>query len=383
MEFNRLPGIKPWNIATLLIITLIIAWFLARHRPPTYRPITLGVSAYVLLSIWMGVSVFWAPDLELAAGVALAQIATATALILVLVAAFPAHRSGPRRFARALTNYTAFYCVVSILLYIYGFLTFPDYPTIFGLGDTLGFRFDRARALRLVGFAENPNFLAVYLVLPLLLLLSTAHSVADWLKTAIIVAALMLTMSRGVVIALLAGALVGLPIDLLTSHGANMRYWKRVGTAVMAASATGAGAVLLSETLREWVQSRILTAAPSERISIWESAVASIDNPLLGDGLQAIMANISQFSHNTFLDVLLEMGILGLVLWTIVALFIAIRLFSHSREQFTTATGHAFLSLFFAGITHSLLYNPIYALGIAFAILLTTQRSHQLHGATP
>lgn len=98
------------------------------------------------------------------------------------------------------------------------------------------------------------------------------------------------------------------------------------------------------------------------RLSLWETGLHMIkDSPIAGKGLTGFSKNYEVYSvdktlehhptpHNLFLQTWVELGVLGLVSFAIILLFVVLRAIRKRTDAYAFGTGLAVIAIFFHGL---------------------------------
>jgi O-antigen ligase len=180
------------------------------------------------------------------------------------------------------------------------------------------------------GFGGDPNAVGVATAIILFCGLSLRFRRRDWLRHVVnvmLVAAIFASNSRGAIaalaVALLVGALMGSP-----------DYRK-----YLAAFATAGGALLVV-VLRnlDWVSGLAnplekLQRGSTRRFQEWSQVLdAFAEKPMLGDGLRYSEALLGKYTENSYLTLLADTGLLGLLMYGTIMLVPAALLLSRRRH---------------------------------------------------
>lgn len=107
---------------------------------------------------------------------------------------------------------------------------------------------------------------------------------------------------------------------------------------------------------------RFAMIGSSPRFVYWESIVTKLSNPaflVFGAGLRAAEEELGGYSHNSYLDLLFETGLIGFALWTLFAIFTTMRgIASLSQRAGLLPWLHVWLLTLFMFLSFSLMYNP-------------------------
>lgn len=308
--FERVPGLESFTVTkpfgAVLVISLLITWTRDREQMPALprdRPLLMFLLAgFVVFAV---ASMAWAADPGTTASSSLRLALVATMFLVV----YSAIRT-PRDLLLLAWAYVTGTCLVS----------------------TVALATGEWSEGRLTSGALDPNFLAATLVSSSVIALFMLAAVRRlWQQavlvafTAVFIVALVLTQSRGG----LGAALVAL-VAAIAFAG---RWRARVAVAVLVVASAGIVyyAVLAPASVRERVTS-ISAGASASRADTWTIAVnAASDRPLGGVGLGNFplvqreylpaalnlpRADFVLFNelvvHNTYLEILSELGIVGL-----------------------------------------------------------------------
>ena len=197
---------------------------------------------------------------------------------------------------------------------------------------------------RLIGTFEDPNLFSSYLVISFcFLLMSRIVKPRAWktISALVILASMILTGSRAVIPAVLAGLLVA----VLTARGARVarrQLWRiaTLGVALVAVSFLVWNPLTSLESVSRIFTSED-TAITDARIQLWSVAWKMWqENPILGVGIgqyqavadQYVFGGVANIAHNTYLSFLAESGLVGLVVFLSLPLTIVVRVVRSRRQ---------------------------------------------------
>lgn len=294
------------RIVGLVASAVGILHILARRR---VRPLSWFHVFAVLFVLWAGVSSFWSidPDATRMRFVTYLQL-------LVLVWLIWEIAWSPERQRALLQAYVLGVCVAAVA-------TIHNYV----LGDPWRVPLDDAEAARFVALNQDPNYLGVTLVLglPMAWYLGLCHPHGRLRRTwqlyiPLGITAILLTASRGAFLS----AVVALMIVPWTLGRVRLRT--KVGLGALAVGSLVLASSFVPEESLERIRS---TRADIEagyfggRINIWMAGLeVAREHPLAGVGAGAFGAAIAPTlhrewgSHQTYLEILVEQGIVGLLL---------------------------------------------------------------------
>lgn len=319
------PGIKvaPWDLASVLIASAWIAHFL-RHGLTANKAISVGIALMLLFISWMVVQAFRSPVHDRAFTMVL--LILRDLVLFVAIATFIVHVRDIRTLNRAVFILGVAVALVSIVLYLANLDVAREARRPFG---NIILMFGGQGFPRLIGFARDPNFYAMFISVSLFLGVAEAHmdKLLKWTGVAIITIALILTLSRTAIVAVpLSVMLVTVLLNRMKSGSNKASFFKSVmpWLAVLLVVMLVFG--VLSVTMRpvfDWAIYRFVNVLDSPRMDLWAVLVDDPSVFLAGQGLRsAVVALEGHSAHNSYLDILFETGILGLILWGAFAVYI-------------------------------------------------------------
>ena len=221
---------------------------------------------------------------------------------------------------------------------------------------------------RLIGLARDPNFYAMFMSVSLMMGVAEAHmgKALKWSGVAVITVAFVLTLSRTAIIAVpLSVILVTLLHHRMKAYPSNSSFLKSLLPWITVLLVVVFVFTFLSVMMRpvfDWAIYRFLNILDSPRLDLWAVLVADPSVFLAGEGLRSsslILGGSS--SHNSYLDILFETGILGLILWVAFAVYIAKRGLALIRlETAAVPWLQALLMVMMMMATLSITYHPIF-----------------------
>jgi len=330
-------GWAGWSVAVVLTI-FASAWFLwAFDSRPTFRRVP---SLLYLFLFWLGLSVVWSqyqPQTLLTSAMQFGG---------TLFAVFLANQFGWRQLLNVLANTVRFVLVTSLLFELLAALTgpieplFPNYEGEPPSASYLWSQGNLFEAERIQGIVGNANLLAFVAALGIFLFLIELMVTAGkkWIPMAAIVLAVtlfVLAKSAGMTVAIALitfAALVAIMAEGRTYAARRVVYARALA---ILSIVTAIGAAFYRELFD------LLGKSPdaSGRFYIWEKVLPLIeDKPILGWGWTGywipgiepwedlvVINSVPMYqSHNAYLDVWLQLGLVGLALfcWVIVQGFV-------------------------------------------------------------
>jgi O-antigen ligase len=236
--------------------------------------------------------------------------------------------------------------------------------------------------LRAFAFFPDPHMLAFYLsiigasVLSILLYAAATSSFLVVAPSYILLAiCLLLTFSRGGYLGFLAGLIIVL---LVSRH--------KIGVKFAAITAGLVGAALVFTIVNAPFVSRLVSSFDSSegsnagRLALWSQAIEIVPQHLLGVGLGNYAVLTADFdsarnpvtTHNLYLDLLVETGVLGFFAFIGFLTFVAAALFKQamSEENAIRAVAIGFIGALAGFCVHSFFEVPLYSPGVFVLLML-------------
>jgi putative inorganic carbon (HCO3(-)) transporter len=391
---NALPGIDAASHAGSAVIAL--AWFgtLYGRRERAVPGLRGQQWALALFVVWLAVSIIWSKDAS-AASTALLPWGAAALFFIVLVTL-----DLDRRQVRLLLGAFIAGVVISVLVGMVGGLSPQN--ELSAITEEEG---------RLSGGEGDPNYLAAGIVPAIVLAAGLAGGARRFLpRLALLAAAGILTVglastqSRGGLLAAVVGTVLAL---IVAKHG---RAW----VVALVALVIGVGAVWFASTPDAWERVTSTADAGNGRGSLWRVAGRIFsDHPIVGVGLDNYQRHAPEYTrgggrlefvnfiaekphvvHNTYLQLLVETGIVGLALFLAIlaaslrAAVRAARRFEELGDLELATISRTVLVAMVAGLTASFFISngpdfQLWALLALGPVLLALAASSTATGARP
>lgn len=264
-----------------------------------------------------------------------------------------------------------FYVSFSVIWYVLGVLSMKVYMEHH---DFYGVTIEKSIP-RMIGFNNDPNICAlIFLFFSFLFYFSKERFAKVFFYVSFL--CLMLTLSRGGAAAFFAGFFV---IFIMGSKFEKLKFIFIGGGAIFFVFIL---AFLYPDSYELFIEKRLSGLEEGGgRFQIWANAFSLVDEkPILGYGIfsfRAIMEHhfgISKFAHNTFVEVVLELGLLGFILFTLpllVTFFFCVKLTKINEYKFLLP---AYVSLLVAMNGLSIYINIIFL----FFILVISVATYKL-----
>lgn len=354
------------SLADIAIIILGYIWLIyalaVRFHVHVSRNLIVAILLASLFAIWIGIQAFRSP--EPVRGFTMFLLMLRDVAILWLVGStLRSIRDVP------LLNKVVFLigvgvAVLSLALYSFAALDYQDI-----LGDPsrwhpkIIYELGQAGILRLQGFAGDPNFYSLWMAVSLFcgLIVTEVRRLWKWLGIMAITASIVLAFSRGFFVALGASSL--LIVFWLVFAGAKTPWRRYAKPLIGGALAMGIIALVtlpfMQESPARLLISRFQLAPLDPRLGMWKEILNDLPHELLlGKGLRTTEWTLGgMYSHNSYLDLLFETGLIGFVLWVFFAIFVTIRGLNARSAELLPWT-HCWLLTLFMFLFFSLLYNP-------------------------
>ena len=372
-------SIGPWDWA---ILGLAFLWVVLLFR----RPLRIRknfIPALILalfFTFWLGISAFFSSQPERALTMILLQLRN---LVLVLaIGTLFNDVNALGSLNRKLLWIGALIASSAVLMYT---SALPRYLEI--LSDPsqwkpgIGYILDQGGVLRLIGFAKDPNFYSLWIAPLFLAGLSLPFSLLRLVMMIIIGLSLALAMSRGFVLAFSISSVI-LIFALLAIRRHSVYVKRLVGAAAISAIiAIGLTSVMGYDFLSIW-EKRIELASQSPRYAMWHQILgetAETWNPLIGAGLRGAEEILEgAYSHNSYLDVLFENGLVGFLIWIFLIGYTTLCALRRIKYQEWLPWVHSWFILIVMFAFFSLVYHPFTWLMIG---ILAASPFRQQHGA--
>lgn len=356
-------GFRMTPIYFLLPFVFILTVY-TRVRPIRLNLIELSFIPFYFFCL---LSFFYSVDQELSFRFTLGLILVLTTFLIIRTVLMNSNKN----FARLLYHTGVIYIVLSVLWYVLGLLNMSIYMEH---SDFYGVTIEKSIP-RMIGINNDPNICALTLLLFSFMFYFSKEKFSKlFFYTAFL--CLVLTLSRGGIAALLVGFMV---IFFMVNKFEKLKFIMIVIGALFIIFAL---ALIYPDSYELFIEKRLSGLEEGGgRFQIWTDAFVLLqDKPIWGYGIfsfRTIMEHhfgISKFAHNTFVEVLLELGFIGITLFLIpllTTLLICIRLSSVNEYKFMLP---AFVSLLVAMNGLSIYINIIFL----FFILVISVASYRL-----
>ncbi|WP_157722029.1 O-antigen ligase family protein [Tumebacillus avium] len=353
-------SIAPWDVLTLPVFALWL-FYAARGRVKVSRDLIIGLFLMLLFCTWIGIEAFRSP--QPMRGLSMYGIMLRNVVLFLVVGTLLGEVKSLRKLNRTLFLAGAGIAVAALVLFFQAagnMQRIAFHPSLWRPG--IGYVLDQGGVMRLVGFAEDPNFYSIYMALPLLIGFSLL-SRKRWLGIGVIGLSLVLANSRTFYLVFAMSSLLLLAAAILFRQGkAVSGYLKSIGGSVLAIGIAAWIWSLWQGDLLQMILKRFDLLEKSGRFELWDRLLANGTGDFwLGKGLRGSEQLLGgMYSHNSYLDLLVETGFVGLVLWGLFALFVSLK----ALQKLALADRVPWVQMWFLLLpmmfAFSFLYNPFF-----------------------
>jgi len=353
--------ISPADVTTIFLGYIWLIYAL-RARLCITKSLLTAVTLASLFTIWVGIEAFQSP--EPVRGFTMFLLMLRNVAILWLIGSMLGSIRDLQRLNKAVFLVGIAVAILSLALYLFAARDYHDILTnptrwkpdiIYVLGQ--------AGVLRLKGFAGDPNFYSLWMSVSLFcgLTVSKIRRLWKWLGITVIITSILLALSRGFFVALGASSLL---IALwLTLFHAKISWRKYAKPIIVGSIFISLIALMpLSHIQRSPAQlliNRFQLTATTPRFGMWKEILSDLPSHLLlGAGLRSAEWTLGgMYSHNSYMDLLFETGLIGFILWAFFGVFILKQGLSRINVEFLPWI-HSWLVIILMFLFFSSLYNP-------------------------
>lgn len=221
---------------------------------------------------------------------------------------------------------------------------------------------------RLTGAVVNTNFLAIFVTFFFFFFTAKNRKTLAVLSLFLI----LLTFSRGAILSIVMGMLITYLILFPKKFFKPILYVIFLLTFVFVIYLLNSDFIVF-----DMIEKRLTQQGTSGRLDYWVNAInIFLINPFLGTGIHtSLILNEMHYLHNTYLDILLDIGFLGFAFYIIVQFVILIDMFFHCKKyKVDWYVVAIFISLIISNIFLSAVISEFYFLIIAYYIAIKIRR---------
>lgn len=320
-----------------------------------YFIILMGV-----FQIWMVVSAFASPEPTRALTMLVLQLRNF--ILVVVVTTLYDFKIELQRLNQMLFVFGAVVATVSVVLYVPAMSSYGEIVALRQLWKPgIVYVLDQGGVIRLIGFALDPNFFSLWMSLSLTTGLTLKPSRWRTIGMVLIVLSLALALSRGFVAAVVASLVILSVGGILKStvRRSLRSYLRPLRAGLPWLIALVGGLIVTGGVFWQQVMTRVQLAAATPRFAMWASLFGTEFNPFVGLGLRgAEEALAGKYSHNTYLDVLFETGLVGMIIWIVMISYVTWLGFKQMAGLAFLPWIHTWLITLGMFASLSLTYNP-------------------------
>ncbi|MEM2786429.1 MAG: O-antigen ligase family protein [Candidatus Nitrosotenuis sp.] len=363
--------IAPWDIVTLV---LALWWMMVMIRTPIRldRYFLISLVCLIIFSLWVGIEALRSPQEGRGLTMFVQQIRNL--IIFIIVGTSLRLLKDFRQLNMVVFALGAVIALISVPLFAASIRNLPTilvtpslwYPEI---GYTLS-----QGIPRLKGFAGDPNFYSIWISISLFTGINNApKSYSKLVLIATIGLSILLAASRTLLIMLIFSIVILVIIIAFSrrERPSLAKYLKVMlpGTFLV----IGAGflwSILESNVWGELAKRFQLTAS-APRFEMWRLLIErGLDNVFFGKGLRGAEELLSgTYSHNSYLDLLVETGLIGFLIWSFFAFIVTSCALRRIDEQSLIPWVQCWILLIGVLAAFSLIYSPF--LWVVAAVILS------------
>lgn len=308
--------IEPADIVIVMGVIYFALYFFrgnAVRSFPSFLYIS-PVMAYFLFFLWCGTSAYISITPEGATTLYL-QFAR-NFILLLLLAKIPLSMHDFRRINSAVFLIGVLFAIVSLMIYYMNQLKIHSILHDSDLWRGLGYGLDKSGYLRLSGLPGDANFFSLFMTLSLLCGIQTdMRKSVKYSGLLFVTASLILAFSRTIYFVILISSII---MVLLRLVRLDLRSLNTVLKAVIGASISFVTiSFLLGINPFNVMRIRVFDIPSGPRTILWSVLYEKIFNNkiIFGYGLRTSQSALGHYSHNTYLETLVDSGVIGALLF--------------------------------------------------------------------
>jgi len=370
--------IAPWDVTTVAIGLLWLA-YLSKARLPFNRDSMAALLLAMLFAIWVCFEAFRSP--QPVRGLTMLLILLRDIVIFLIIGSMMGQMTDLNRLNRAIFAFGTALACVSILIFsgaVQNYVAIANNPSLWY--PEVGYVLDQGGILRLTGFAKDPNFYSIWLSLSFFTGFSipAPRSWTKWAGLGVIGLSLLLAASRTFIAAFVLSSLL-IAFLIMINTRTLKRPWPYMRSIGLSIGIVGIAALiwsLVKGNLFHSLVARFELIEASPRFEAWNVLLEQgFKNIVFGMGLRGSEQLLHDFySHNSYLDLLVETGLVGFLLWFTFAFFISIKGIKSLQRPGVAPWVHAWFLLLLMFVTFSLVYNPFFWL---LSAVIVSQRGQK------
>ena len=352
-------SIAPWDWAIVVLVFLMASVPVLRtvRIRSSFTPVLFLA---FLFTTWMGVSAFFSPQPDRALTMLLLQVRNL--VLLLVIGTLFSNITSVELLNRKLLWVGTLIAGLALLMYISAWFRYSEIISSRELWKPgIGYELDQGGVLRLIGFAGDPNFYSLWIALPFFVGFTRRFSLQNLFAVIVIGLSVALAMSRGFALAFLISVVLLFFAQLIT-RARSMGYIKKllVGMVIVTIGMVGLYFVA-SYDLSQFAQ-RVELVSKTPRWAMWEQLCEGLTekwNAIVGTGLRGTEEALEGgYSHNSYLDVIFETGLIGFAVWSSIIVYVTIFALERTKELQWLPWVHTWLVILVMFGFFSLVYNP-------------------------
>ncbi len=365
--------IAPWDIVTVVIDIFFLFSLTSGVRFPSlfFGRVFLMAALSALLVIWGVVAILRSPVPEWALTQYLIVLRDVN---LLLILSILLRYVEIRLLNKVVFVSTSFISALGIIMFVFALNNYPHIVANRDLWDPgFAYTLDYTGGLRLLGLSGDPNFYSLWTVPAFLIGMFSLYRKFQWgyfLGTSVIGFSLLLAQSRLFILSLVISFLVVFAIFAACKQKQKtmprLRPFKLIVLVVLISSMiAGFSVAVRSFDIWSFLFQRFETVGTSPRFQYWEKLVYAMAGErdidlIFGQGFRSTLLLVQEnYSHNTFIDIIFETGIVGFIIWLAFTAFVTIcglRKCSRDEDYFPWIQSWFVLLIMLFGF--SLAYSP-------------------------
>lgn len=357
----------PWDFAFFVLLVPWLLYLLSKGKVTVTKPFFNLLFLIILFTLWLSI-VLLVSSYELFRALTMFLLHIRNVVIFLMVGTLLSRTERLTIFNRWI--FWISLVIAAVAIFLYG-VKWVDYSAILATPNlwkpSIIYILDQGGVLRLTGFAKDPNFYSLWISPALFASLALGKfSLAVIVGLLIISVSLVLAMSRGFMLALFVSTIILVVCQVVRKaiYGSRFRaYTRRLLGVFVTLVLSGILLQLGGYNVSGFLLKRIELAKETPRFEMWSllsKAMQKCWNPLFGSGLRSTQVALGGlYSHNSYIDILFETGLLGFVLWVSILVYVSI--ISLRRAWFDEAL-MPWVQVWFVVLTmfagFSLVYNP-------------------------
>ncbi len=368
------------TLVDIIVPVTVLIWLMYVSLSRLHIGLYLYTALFLVLLFvfWIGIQAFRSP--EPIRGFTMFLLALRNIVILCLVKDVVGSLKNLQQLNKIVFLIGVGVSLLSLVLYV---VAMQNYQNIIidpsRWKPAIIYEIGKSGILRLEGFTGDPNFYSIWMSISLFcgLTLTNVRKFWKWIGIFLILSSILVTFSRGFILAFVMSTLL---IIFVSSRARKLegKYVKPliIGIIVLIIIMIVPFPFIEKSPIEWWV-ARFGMWETSSRFTMWNTILASFSEHLLiGTGLRSAEYRLGGMcSHNSYLDLLFESGLIGLGLWLIFVIFIIVKGKSIIDAELLPWF-HSWVLVMFMFLFFSLLYNPFHWIIVSVILAQITKQKN-------